>query len=79
MGGSPKWSNANSLLPPPKALPIEPVRAAVLDSDRGSVTAPMLAVLVKSNAMSMKSGGRYAGRVWGGHPIADPSWFLQMS
>jgi hypothetical protein len=40
------------LLPPPKALPIASVRAAVRYAGRGSMTAPMLGVDTKSNGMS---------------------------
>lgn len=39
------------LLPPPKALPVKPVRAAVPHARRDSVNTPMLAERTKSNGM----------------------------
>lgn len=43
------------LLPPPKALPVVPVRAATSSRGCDSVTTPMLAVCLKSNGMSAMS------------------------
>ena len=44
--------SSTALLPPPRALPITPVRAAVLIQVRDSRKAPMLAVAGKSNGLS---------------------------
>jgi hypothetical protein len=52
MGGTPVRSSDNSLLLPPKALPLSSVRAAATHHGRDSLTPPMLGVQAKSNGMS---------------------------
>ena len=61
------------LLPPPKALPITPVRAAAGHAARDSVRTPMLALQAKSNGLSSlrQSCGSTCRRIPGVAPFMD--------